>query len=178
MSKKTKYQHPEILPMIDGVLHFPGLSKTWLGYLKDLPVQTDRDVIIDTYPKSGTTWVSEVTLEICHEGLLDYTPIHKRVPFMEECTNLFDTKEKLNEFFLNHPSPRFFKSHLPYHQVPMGYGTGDKPKYIYTIRNPKDVAVSYYYHYEGFKPLEFVGRSWDEFFEMFITDQGMPVCCF
>ncbi|KAK3745841.1 hypothetical protein QZH41_014930 [Actinostola sp. cb2023] len=51
----------------------------------------------------------------------------------------------------------------------MGDGA-TKPKYIYVIRNPKDVAVSFYHHYQGFKMYEF-DHPWDEFFEMFIENK-------
>ncbi|KAK3737785.1 hypothetical protein QZH41_017259, partial [Actinostola sp. cb2023] len=76
----------------------------------------------------------------------------------------------IDDLYLKHPFPRFFKIHLPYDQVPMGHGVTTKPKYINVIRNPKDVAVSWYHHYKGFKFFEF-DRPWDEFFEMFIDNK-------
>ncbi|KXJ25484.1 Sulfotransferase 1 family member D1, partial [Exaiptasia diaphana] len=170
----TSYKHPDIFTMIDGVRSLPGLSSTWFGYLKTLPVKADRDVFIVSYPKSGTSWTSEIMWQIYHEGKIDYNSIHNRVPYTESTPleHNLDTNEKLVEFFLNHPQPRIFKFHLPYHQVPMGDDADDKPKYIYVLRNPKDVAVSFYYHYKGFKIFGFADRTWDEFFEMFINDQG------
>jgi len=108
-------------------------------------------------------------------GNVDYTSIHDRVPYMEFPWHLehkVDSQNTVDKAFLNHPDPRFFKFHLPYDQVPMLDVNGKKPKYFYVIRNPKDVAVSWYYHHKGFKVFEF-DRSWDEFFEMFINDQGI-----
>ena len=40
-------------------------------------------------------------------------------------------------------------------------------KYIYVTRNPKDVAVSFYYHTKRFEYSDFTG-DWDEYFECFI----------
>lgn len=77
--------------------------------------------------------------------------------------------EKMFECF---PSPRVFKSHLPYDLVPKGCGQAAKPqaRYIYVMRNPKDVAVSLF---------EFVAKvsgrealSWDELFELFYQGKG------
>jgi len=63
-------------------------------------------------------------------------------------------------------SPRYIKSHLPFHLLPAEMRTGLKePKIIYCARNPKDVCVSFYHHrvltegYEG---------SLDEFVDEFI----------
>ena len=41
-------------------------------------------------------------------------------------------------------------------------------KYIYIARNPKDVAVSYFYHMRAFKRYEFSG-NWDEFFSLYLS---------
>ena len=43
-------------------------------------------------------------------------------------------------------------------------------KYIYIARNPKDVAVSLYYHAKRFDTFEFTG-DWDCFFELFIKGE-------
>jgi hypothetical protein len=44
------------------------------------------DVLIASYPKSGTTWASELVSLICHrgnEGLVEKKPLHERVPWLE-----------------------------------------------------------------------------------------------
>ena len=59
-----------------------------------------------------------------------------------------------------------FKSHLPYTLMP-GLTADSPAKYIFVYRNPKDTAVSYYYHTQLFRgPI-----SWEAYFEMFINDE-------
>ena len=43
-------------------------------------------------------------------------------------------------------SPRVFKSHFPYDQMPCGPPNTTLGKYVYVVRNPKDVFVSYCIH--------------------------------
>ena len=86
---------------------------------------------------------------------------------------MIKTKQDLYDVYLKHPSPRIFKVHLQFHEVPMGDSDANRPKYIYVARNPKDTAVSFYHHYRGFKVYGFdTDRTWDEFFDMFINNKG------
>ena len=56
-----------------------------------------------------------------------------------------------------------YKTHLPYSLVP-GLSEDSPAKYIYVYRNPKDVAVSYYYQAQKTRgPI-----SWDEFVDCFM----------
>lgn len=65
------------------------------------------------------------------------------------------------------PSPRLVHTHLTYDVIPKGKTDKTKCKYIYVMRNPKDVAVSFYEFVKpkdstsitGFNgPLEFFSR--------------------
>ncbi|KAK3730616.1 hypothetical protein QZH41_008016 [Actinostola sp. cb2023] len=121
----------------------------------------------ERFDHHGTTWLSEIVWQIYFDGRVDMKPMGERVPFLENTKYInhnIKTKQDLHDFYLKH-APRFFKTHLQYHQVPMVDGV---TKYFYVIRNPKDVAVSYYYHYKRFASYEFGAGLWDEFFEMFI----------
>jgi len=46
------YQHPSCFGNVDGIIHFAGTTKEFLGFIKNLPVK-EGDVFIATYPKSG-----------------------------------------------------------------------------------------------------------------------------
>ena len=77
----------------------------------------------------------------------------------------------IERLFESFPSPRVFKTHLPYGLVPKPRDQATKPRYIYVMRNPKDTAVSYFHHNAGFPRGANV--SWDEFFELFMKGEGM-----
>ena len=69
------------------------------------------------------------------------------------------------------PSPRAFKSHLPYNLVLGGEPHTTAAKYISIYRNPKDVAISNYLFYHNIVTSE---TPWDEFFEDFISGKLEP----
>lgn len=93
------------------------------------------DVFIVTYPKSGTTWMQMIAWQLKSGGSLDFRHIEDVVPFLDRCGPAELPRLEALE------SPRFFKSHLSHENLPRG------GRYIYVVRNLKDVVVSYYYHY-------------------------------
>jgi hypothetical protein len=63
-------------------------------------------------------------------------------------------------------SPRFLGTHLPF-RILYEREAKFKNKMVYIIRNPKDVAVSYFYFYKSHTEINYKG-SWDEFVVMFL----------
>ena len=68
------------------------------------------------------------------------------------------------------PIPRTFKSHTNYFMMPGGEPAKSVAKYIYVARNPKDTAVSYFYHTCRFKLYEYTG-DWNVFFDLFMKGE-------
>lgn len=106
-----------------------------LGYENFDPGPRPDDVILATFPKSGSTWSSYLLHQIRSAGdddfddikheVVDITPGHwppGRQPFIGE-----------QRFF-----PRTYKTHGSYRRCPKG------AKYIYVSRNPKDIFWSFY----------------------------------
>jgi hypothetical protein len=111
------------------------------------------DIFIVTYPRSGTTWLQMILYQLTTDGSMDVPHIAEYCPWFEKSqrsANGFDTR----------PSPRLFKSHLAYRDVPKGPG-----KYIYVARDGRDVAVSYYHLYRAYNGY---GGTFPEFFERFL----------
>ncbi|XP_048371235.1 sulfotransferase 2B1-like [Sphaerodactylus townsendi] len=99
------------------------------------------DVLLATYPKSGTTWMQQILTLIYSKGdpePAETLPNWVRVPWLEH--TIF--KETLQET----EGPRLLTTHLPW-QVLAAALRKAKPKVIYVARNPKDVAVSFYHFY-------------------------------
>ena len=119
------------------------------------------DLIVVSYPKSGSTWTQQIVKLIKLGGNDDTKHIWDAVPFLE--IHLMGKGQSL-------PSPRAFKTHLPYHMMPGGEPAKSVAKYIYVARNPKDVAVSFYYHFCNLKEYEFDG-DWNCFFELFMKGE-------
>jgi hypothetical protein len=114
------------------------------------------DLFIVTYPRSGTTWMQMILYQLTTEGGMDFPHIAEYCPWFERSLRSargFDTR----------PSPRLFKSHLPYARIPKG-----PCKYLYVARDGKDVAVSCYHlcrRYNGYD------GTFAEFFERFLRGQ-------
>ncbi|XP_040823053.1 sulfotransferase 1 family member D1-like [Ochotona curzoniae] len=150
---------------VRGVPLFQGMAEEW-SQVEAFEARPD-DLLISTYPKSGTTWSSEILDLIYNNGDAEKCKrdvIYKRVPLMEFITpGISNGVEQLN----NMQSPRLVKTHLPVELLPSSFWKNDC-KMIYMARNAKDVAVSYYYFYQMAKIYPDPG-IWDEFLEKFIA---------
>lgn len=113
--------------------------------------------------------------QILHDGKIDERRLDERVPFLEGFIleiksfpyTVTDAESAVN-MFNGFPEPRVFKTHLPYCLVPKGFDEANKPRYIYVMRNPKDVFVSIYNHRRNMPYLVEI-PTWDEAFKRLIT---------
>ena len=118
---------------------------------RDKCVIRPDDVFIATYPKCGTTWTQQIVKLIANNGVETGIDSDEFVPWHEHMS--LEEMESM-------PSPRFFKSHLPYQLMPGGGDPANtKAKYI---RNPKDVAVSKYNRVLTSRPQQHA-PSWNDF---------------
>ena len=109
------------------------------GFRRALAFQPQpTDVIITPYAKSGTTWVQQIVHGLRTRGSMDFDEITSVIPWLEMAHDLGMDLEQPQV-----AQPRAFKSHLSWDLVPKG------GRYIYVIRDPKDVAVSMYYFLDG-----------------------------
>ena len=119
------------------------------------------DVVITPFSKSGTTWIQQIVHCLRTVGDMDFDDISRVVPWIETSGALginLDAEQKA--------SPRAFKSHLAWDEIPQG------GRYIVAIRDPKDALYSLYRFIEGwfFEPGSI---SLDDFArEFFIKDLG------
>lgn len=159
------------------------MERPELVLVQDTPIQTyfaenwDRvetfqakpdDLLIATYPKAGTTWISEIVDLILNDGDIEQCkrgPIYDRVPFLE-----FSGPKPLpvgTEQLANMASPRIVKTHLPFYLVPKSFWEQDC-KVIYVARNAKDNLVSYY-HFDLSNRIQPLPGTWEEYFDKFMN---------
>ncbi len=96
------------------------------------------DVFITPYAKSGTTWLQHVAHGLRSGGSMDFREICDVVPWIEIAFDLGVDPDAEQEW-----SPRLFKAHLSWQDVPKG------GRYIVSFRDPKTVLISMYQFFEG-----------------------------
>jgi hypothetical protein len=119
------------------------------------------DVFVVTYPKCGTTWMEQVVHLLLHDGEQGEKLLTDQNPWVEAIPS---RPAGFQAFLAAMQEPRVFTSHLPYQLMP----AVDSPlaRFVYVARNPKDTAVSYYYHDRS--KMGYDGR-WDEHLQLFMA---------
>lgn len=148
---------------VDGVRVNWFVEQEYLDKLKTVKLYPD-DVWIASYPKSGTTWLQQIVRLIRNNGEESDTKLDFAIPWLEGAPKF------LPEFNLNElPRPRAFHSHFPYSLLPCGAPHTTPCKYIYVVRNPKDVAVSLYFYTRLTVPC-FRDLSWEAFWKQYLEE--------
>ncbi|GAB6026332.1 hypothetical protein CHUAL_012538 [Chamberlinius hualienensis] len=127
-----------------------------------------NDVIIASYPRTGSSWIQEIVFLIvynCDFSKALSEPALVRTPFLDIPLGGIKAIEKLE-------SPRILKTHLPYGYIPDSFHD-NKSKIIYVTRNPKDTVVSYYLF---LKMVAYYGL--DESFLDFVTHFILGRICY
>ncbi|CAN7947601.1 unnamed protein product [Ixodes hexagonus] len=120
---------------------------------------TPNDILLMTYPKSGTTWVQHMLYLLVRDmvPVPEDRRLDSYVPFLEK-----GGLALLRDLDL-HPQP--IKTHLSFAVMPWS----EAPRYVLVLRNPKDVCVSLYHHVRGFsRYYNYDDGSFDDFFEDFM----------
>ncbi|XP_051280528.1 cytosolic sulfotransferase 3-like [Dicentrarchus labrax] len=160
------------LPSRPELFDFHGVSMThyftdnWEN-IQNFQARPD-DILIATYPKAGTTWVSYI-LDLLYFGLTSpeiqtSIPLHQRVPFLEINVPSVDSGIDLAD---NLPtSPRLIKTHFPVQFVPNSFW-GENCKIVYVARNAKDNMVSYF-HFDRMNMVEPEPGDWSSYLHRFM----------
>lgn len=137
------------LPLFDNIEEI-------LSALPYMPIR-DEDVLLIGYPKSGTHWLWEVINMI----------LHGNTTYMNENKVKFFIEYSKQEAFETTETPRVLNSHLPLRLLPLGV-LEKNIKTVFVARNPKDIAVSLYWHM--FQMYEFSGYegTFNGFFDVFL----------
>ncbi len=134
--------------LVDGVMMPPYITPRRYHLSRTLQTRTG-DICYTSYPKSGSTWLAYILVLIVNGGEIPQdTTLRNCLHWVASSWTYPRGEQELSAL----PSPRIFKSHMPYSMALGGDPVRNPCKYVYIARNPKDVAVSYY-HFEH-------GKSW------------------
>jgi len=132
--------------------------KVVLGYLlgtdkaeRNFAVYPD-DTFVVSYPRSGNTWTRFLIANLLHPNQnVSFTNIEKLIP---------DTASQSNRALKATPRPRIIKTHQYFDHR---YG-----KIIYIVRDPRDVALSYYDFQRKYRQIE-DGYPLERYVDDFVT---------
>ncbi|XP_010770322.1 sulfotransferase family 5A, member 1 [Notothenia coriiceps] len=152
----------DVAETFHGIL-FPGHLHTQdsLQLALKFPFQ-DTDIVIVSYPKSGTTWMQEIVTFISSRGdphVSQTVPNWARAPWLEQI--YFPAIQETSN-----STPRVITTHLPHHLLGPAL-QGSKAKVIYVSRNPKDVVVSFF-HFHKIANFFPEADSFPEFLNQFL----------
>ncbi|KAG7325414.1 hypothetical protein KOW79_011730 [Hemibagrus wyckioides] len=153
------------LTEVQGVPLRKWIAQNWSSIWAFCPHPSD--LLISTYPKSGTTWVQEIVDLLRNNGddeICKRAPTTERSPFLEvhyppPIPSGLDLLKKVKP-------PRVIKTHLPIQLVPKGFWE-NKCKVIYVARNAKDNVISYY-HFDRMNLIHPDPGSWEEYLQKFM----------
>ncbi|MFH5806481.1 sulfotransferase domain-containing protein [Alienimonas sp. DA493] len=105
---------------------------------------TARDVLVVTFPKSGTNLTLQILQQIAHGGRSEFRHIHDVCPWPDSfALGTASLGEDPGDGLF-----RVIKTHLPVSQLPVPEEPGPA-KWVYVARDPRDVFVSAYHFYRG-----------------------------
>ena len=112
-----------------------GDSARWKGF----PFRAD-DIIINTPPKSGTTWMQTLCAMLVFDSVEFDRPLTEISPSVEMQIN---NRAEVIASLEAQEHRRFIKSHTPLDGVPVAEGV----TYVCVARDPRDVALSFQHHW-------------------------------
>ncbi|XP_025090203.1 sulfotransferase family cytosolic 1B member 1-like [Pomacea canaliculata] len=141
---------------------FRPTTEEWQKHITDLRNMELRhdDILLCTYPKSGTHWLWEVTSMLV-QGKAEYET-RRQEQLMVDFVDV-DLIEAM-------ASPRILNTHLPFSMLPWQQIRDKSIKVFHVYRNPKDTAVSFYFMMKEFiKARRNVLLEFPDFFERYLN---------
>ncbi|KAK4320406.1 hypothetical protein Pmani_008715 [Petrolisthes manimaculis] len=189
----STFTHGIVRILPDGWL-YPGTTPRFLDRIQSVKFRND-DVIVLTFPKSGTTWMQEIiwtmlfnpnldnpqatqpllvrSADISSDMLFDSVNIQDVNPeslyatFNKMCPGKSVDDGVAVQCVDATPGQRVIKCHYPLELMPPDLL--DKTKVVYVARNPKDMVLSFYHFYKVIKVFDYKD-SLDSFIKLFMEN--------
>ncbi|XP_036434857.1 cytosolic sulfotransferase 3-like [Colossoma macropomum] len=161
---------PELIDF-EGISMVHYFTDNWEN-LQNFQARPD-DILIATYPKAGTTWVSYI-LDLLYFGSTAQErqtslPIYFRVPFLETAFPGMPSGVELADKLPT--TPRLIKTHLPIQLVPKSFWE-QNCRVVYVARNAKDTAVSFF-HFDRMNMSQPDPGDWNTFLQKFMDGKNV-----
>lgn len=159
-----------------GEVYLPFIQPAAVDKLRKRAKLSSGDVVVCTYPRSGTTWVQQILLGLLlEEGPAGIKNPTKQAPWIEAalCRGNLSLDELRGERtvtqaignLLFSPERRVFKTHATASLAP--WSDRGNARLIFVERDPRDVCVSYFHHMHDASAYHYEGE-WRDFIELFL----------
>jgi len=136
--------------------YFPEDAMRKYRQLRTVYGERDSDIYISSYTRSGTTWTQMILYQLTTDGDMDFEHIFDVSPWL-----YYSALRDLEP--ARPPEPRILKTHDHYDF----FDKNTPGRFIYVVRDGKDVLWSFYHHRLNVKGYT---GSFDDHFEEFLED--------
>ncbi|XP_078571994.1 sulfotransferase 6B1-like [Branchiostoma floridae x Branchiostoma japonicum] len=164
--------------VVKGIIYPRFVSEANLKAMATFDIRDD-DIVIVSYPKTGTNWTLEIVNKILSAGGRTDASSDDMVGKLEF---QYDDESRPQHVMLQEcASPRVILTHLTPDTAPPGIAhPQNNVKVIVVMRNPKDTAVSFFHFGEKMRSRFATkqGPSWDEYFMQNFLSGNHPFGCY